>query len=87
VATPDKDVVMLLYQLGLQLATGSKRGQNVVEKMAKFFAQPVVYEQNVSIRRPDSPIPGFHEIFSNDRHLLTAANLFGLKGVNLLMTR
>jgi hypothetical protein len=32
VATPDKDVVKLLSQLGLQLPTGSKRVQNVVEK-------------------------------------------------------
>ena len=27
---------------------------------------------------------GFQEIFSNDRHLLTAASYFGLKGKNLL---
>jgi predicted nucleic acid-binding protein len=27
---------------------------------------------------------GFTEIYSNDRHLLTAAPLFGIKGVNLI---
>jgi transposase len=34
VAKPDKDVAMLLSQLGLQLPTGSKLVQNVVEKKA-----------------------------------------------------
>jgi hypothetical protein len=34
VAKPDKDMAMLLSQLGLQLHTGSKRVQNVVEKKA-----------------------------------------------------
>jgi hypothetical protein len=31
---PDKDVAMVLSQLGLQLPTGSKRVRNVVDKMA-----------------------------------------------------
>jgi hypothetical protein len=48
VATPDKDVVKLLSQLGLQLPTGSKRVQNVVEKKVWSFPQAVDYEQNVS---------------------------------------
>jgi hypothetical protein len=34
VAKPEKDVAMLLSQLGLQLPTGSKLVQNVVEKKA-----------------------------------------------------
>jgi hypothetical protein len=35
-AKPDKDVAMLLSQLSLQLPTGSKRVQNVVEKKDWF---------------------------------------------------
>jgi hypothetical protein len=39
---------MFLSQLGLQLPTGSNRGQNVVEKKVWSFPQAGYYEQNVS---------------------------------------
>jgi hypothetical protein len=39
---------MLLSQLGLQLPTGSNRGQNVAEKKVWSFPQAGYYEQNVS---------------------------------------
>jgi hypothetical protein len=42
-AKPDKDVAMLLSQLSLQLPTGSKRVQNVVEKK-DWFSITVTYE-------------------------------------------
>jgi hypothetical protein len=45
-AKPDKDVAMLLSQLGLQLHNDSKLVQTVVEKKARSFPQPVDYAKS-----------------------------------------
>jgi hypothetical protein len=44
VAKTDKALAMPLSHLGLQLPTGSKRVQNVVEGKACFLPQPVNYQ-------------------------------------------
>lgn len=89
-ATPDQ-VAALLAQVAADRAAGALDWLPITEahldRVTSAFGRAPA---TVSLRAVDAlhltsaAEAGFVEIFSNDRHLLTAAPLFGLRGIDVI---
>ncbi len=81
----------LIAQFQTDLASGGIHWLSLIDSlldgMVEHFAS---MPQSIYLRAADAlhlacaAEHGFQEVYSNDRHFLTAAPLFGLKGINII---
>lgn len=85
------DLSLLLAQLHNDTAAGGLRwiaiGEPIINRVESVYRSAPAHtylRAADAIHLASAAENGFREIFSNDKHLLNAAPLFGLQGINLI---
>ena len=90
-AATRNEVKSLLAQLDADTVAGGIRWLSItrsmierVEEMSRTAPAACFLRASDALHLACAAENGFRDIYSNDRHLLSAAHLFGLRGVDLL---